>query len=73
MTRTDIKKVWVYCYQGYTLLRSYDFGVPVPADERAFQLPQRERLESDAKTFLTNERLAFPPYTGISFKIDYPK
>ena len=71
MTRTDMKKVWVHCYQGTTLLRSYDFGVPVPADPRAFRLPTKEHLEAEAKTNLTTERLAFPPYTGITFRIDY--
>jgi hypothetical protein len=73
MTRSDIKTVWVHCYQGITLLKSYDFGVPVPADERAFRLPTREHLEAEAKTNLTTEGLARPPYTGISFKIDYPQ
>jgi hypothetical protein len=71
MTRTDMKKVRVHCYQGTTLLKSYDFGVPVPADPRAFRLPTKEYLEGQVKTFLTNDGLAFPPYTGITFRIDY--
>lgn len=72
MQKSDLKTVWVHCYKGRdTLLRSYDFGVAVPLTGE-LKLPTREHLESQAKTNLTNERLAFPPYDGIKFKIDYP-
>lgn len=66
-------KIWVHCYKGDALLRSYDFGVGIPLDASALELPTREALETEAKTNLTNERLAYPPYEGIKFKIDYPR
>jgi hypothetical protein len=67
-----MKIVWVHCYREGSLLRSYDFGIPVPADPRALMLPSRDELEAQAKTHLTTERLAFPPYEGIRFEIEYP-
>jgi len=71
MGREDIKKIWIHCYRDGAPLRSYDFGVPVPADPSAFQWPSREPLEAAAKTQLTTERLAFPPYDGIRFEIEH--
>ena len=68
-----MRKIMVHCYQGDTLLRSYDFGVAETANDAALRLPTREGLEAEAKTNLTNERLARPPYDGIKFKIDYPR
>jgi len=71
MGRKDIKTTWVHCYRDGTLLRSYDFGAPLPVDASAFQWPSRESLEAEVKTNLTTERLAFPPYEGIRFEIEY--
>ncbi len=35
-------------------------------------MPPYEKLIGDAKTNLTNEGLAFPPYDGITFRVRYP-
>ena len=52
-------------------LRSYDFGVPETMNDSAVSQPTRKDLEDQAKTNLTTERLAFPPYAGITFEIEY--
>jgi len=68
-----VRKIWVHCYQRASLLRSYDFGIAETLNDAALRLPTREDLETEAKTNLTNEGLAWPPYDGIKFKIDYPR
>lgn len=62
--------MWVHCYKGGTLLRSYDFPVPATLNDTVVQLPTSASLEAQAKTNLTNEHLALPPYTEISFEIE---
>jgi hypothetical protein len=44
-----MRKTWVHCYQGDTLLRSYDFGVAETLNDAALRLPPREDLEAEAK------------------------
>jgi hypothetical protein len=34
--------------------------------------PERNKLIEEAKSNLTTERLAFPPYEGITFDVRYP-
>jgi hypothetical protein len=36
-------------------------------------MPTKESLEDQAKTNLTNERLAGPPYDEIRFEIEFPR
>ena len=66
----DMYTVWVHCYRRGTHIRTYDFGVPIPLDASAYTPPAREQLEADAKTQLTDEGLAAPPYDGITFRIE---
>jgi hypothetical protein len=69
--RNDMRAImWVHCYKGGTLLRSYDFPVPATLNDAAVQLPANASLEAQAKTNLTNEHLAWPPYAEITFKIE---
>ena len=65
-----MRKIWVHCYQGDTLLMSYDFGVTETLDDATLRRPSRKDLEANVKTNLTNEGVAWPPYDGIEFKID---
>lgn len=68
-----MRTVWVHCYEGEHLLRSYDFGVPETLNDAAILQPSRKHFEDQAKTNLANERLGFPPYSGIRFKIEYAR
>jgi len=68
-----MRTIWVHCYKGGTLLRSYDFGVPETLNDAAVRMPTKESLEDQAKTNLTNERLAGPPYDEIRFEIEFPR
>jgi len=71
--QNDMRQILVHCFRGDTLLRSYEFGWPETLNDAAVSRPTRGRLEEDAKNNLTNEGLAWPPYDGIKFKIDYPR
>lgn len=68
-----MRTIWVHCYRDGSLLRSYDFGVPETMNDAAVRQPSAKELEDQAKTNLTTEKLAFPPYTGITFEIEYPR
>jgi hypothetical protein len=68
-----MRTIWVHCHKSGTLLRSYDYGKPEALNDAAHKPPTRESLEDAAKNDLTNEGLAAPPYTGITFKIEFPR
>ena len=68
-----MRQILVHCFRGNTLLRSYEFGWPETMNDAAVSRPTTEHLEAEAKTNLTNEGLARPPYDGITFVIDYPR
>ena len=62
-----MRQVFVECWSGGKLIKTYDFGVPdaiLPGKP-----PGPDALVGEAKTMLTNDRLAFPPYDGITFKV----
>src|SRR5262249_54898467 len=44
---------------------------PETMNDTAVRRPTRKELEDQARTDLTTEKLAFPPYAGITFKIEY--
>ena len=68
-----MRKALIHCYRDGTLLRSYDFGIPETMNDAAVRQPRSKELEDQAKTNLTTEKLAFPPYAGITFKIEYTR
>ena len=68
-----MKTIWVRCYRGKALLRSYEFGVAEPMDPRKVAPPNQKDLIDQAKSSLTTERIAFPSYEGIEFKVEYPR
>ena len=58
---------FVDCFRGDVLIASYPFGYgqtlePTPP-------PSNESLVVGAKTNLSTERLAFPPFDGIRFVV----
>jgi hypothetical protein len=59
--------VFVDCVRGNEIIRTYDFLVP--ATLAGPPIPDPDKLIMEAKTNLTNEHLATPPYDGINFNI----
>jgi hypothetical protein len=68
-----MRTIWVHCYREGVHLKSYDLGVGETLNDAAVRQPTTQELEGHAKNNLTNEGLAFPPYAGISFVIEYPR
>jgi hypothetical protein len=68
---SGIRKVWFHCVRDGKRFASYDFGIPIPLAVSKAAPPTNQKLEDEAKTNLTNQRLAFPPYTGVTFEIEY--
>ncbi len=65
--------VRVDCFCGARKLTTYDFPIPLPLDSRAYKLLPPEDFEAQAKENITTDGLAFYPYSGITFKIEYLK
>ncbi len=68
----SVRKVFVDCVKDGSLIATYPFSY----DETLALLdktppPHSSGLIEGAKTNLTDERKAFPPYEGIEFKIRY--
>lgn len=63
------KTAYVKCVQDGRLLRTYDFLCP--ASGAGWTAPSDAHLINQAKTNLTSEGLAKPPYTGIKFEISF--
>lgn len=61
----------VECLKHGVHLKTYLLGIGETLDGM-IQGPADEELRADAKTLLTTDRLAFPPYEGISFNIKWP-
>jgi hypothetical protein len=62
-----MKKVYVKCWKGSQLLATYEFGVPASA--AAPPLFDAAGMISEAKSQLTTDRLAFPPYDEIRCEV----
>jgi len=65
-----MKSAFVDCRRNGQSIRTYDFGLPeslgltVP--------PSRQTVIDQAKSNLTTEGLAFPPWADIEFEVYYP-
>ncbi len=68
-----MRQIVVRCFRGDAPVKSYEFGWPETLNDAAVSRPTREHLEAEAKTNLTNEGSARPPYDGITFEIEYPR
>jgi hypothetical protein len=68
-----MKTILVHCKRNGVRFKTYTLPYEEPHDRRTFHPTSRNQLEDQAKTYLTNDELASPPYTNISFDIDYPK
>jgi hypothetical protein len=71
LTRREV--VWVHCHRDGVLLKSYDFGWPESQNPAADVRPSRQSFENGARSNLSMQRLAFPPYDGITFEVEYPR
>jgi len=63
--------VFVDCVRNGQVLAFYQFGYGETLAPTA--RPEHQSLMAQAKTNLTNERIAFPPYTGIEFKVRWQR
>lgn len=68
-----MRTIWVHCHRDGVLVRSHDFGVPETMNDAAVRQPSQQDLEDQAESNLTIERLAVPPFAGITFEIEYPR
>jgi hypothetical protein len=66
---SDIELVDVVCMRGGEVIATYEFWLPVSLDVRSMLEPDREALILEAKTNLSDEGLAGPPFEGIVFEI----
>ena len=64
-----VKKIFVDCSRGGKIIASYEYGWPIGL--LTSNLPDRQPLIDEAKTQLTTDRLAAPPYDGVTFSIRY--
>jgi hypothetical protein len=62
-----MRKVFVKCWRRRQLLATYEFRVP--ASISSPPLFDGAELISDAKSQLTTDRLAFPPYDDIRCEV----
>ena len=65
-----VRPIYVDCLRDGDLIASHEYGwvsgaLPSPA-------PDQQSLIDQSKTQLTNDRLAFPPYQGVTFRVRYP-
>ena len=67
-----MKTILVHCKRYGVHFKTYQLPYEEPLDRRAFHPTSRNHLEDQAKTNLTTDELASPPYTNISFDIEYP-
>jgi hypothetical protein len=64
---SDVLQVLVDCIRDGKIIASYQLGIP---GSLIFDpVIDRPKLEYEAKGNLSNDRLAFPPYAGITFNI----
>jgi hypothetical protein len=59
---------YVKCLKDGEELITYDFGY---ADNFGVAKPTHESLVNEAKSQLTTDRLAFPPYDDVTFRVTY--
>lgn len=59
--------IFVDCIEDESILRTYDFLAPFTAGLTV--PPSDEELILEAKSNLTTEQLATPPYSGIRFVV----
>jgi hypothetical protein len=65
-----MKKIVVDCRRNGGSIRVYDFGLPESLGLTT--PPSKQELIDQAKSNLTIERLAFPPWADIEFEVYYP-
>ena len=65
-----VKQVIVECKRGQEIIARYEIGVPISIGPTV--PPPDSEFVDHAKTNLTNQRLAFPPYTDITFNVIWP-
>jgi hypothetical protein len=65
-----MKNALVHCRRDGESIRIYEFGL---SDTLGLTVhPSEKELIDQAKSNLTTERLAFPPWADIEFEVYYP-
>lgn len=67
---SSLKQVFVECVRDGQVIASYSFGYAETLGPS--MPPSHQSLIAEAKTNLTNQAIAYPPYAGIEFKIRWP-
>jgi hypothetical protein len=64
---SSVKQVFVNCLRDGQVIASYQFAYG--ETQGPSQPPNHQRLIAEAKTNLTTQGIAFPPYAGVEFKV----
>lgn len=60
----SVRHVFIDCLKHGKVIASYPIGIPIALLPGA--PPDTKKLEEEAKSQLTTDRIAFPPYEGIT-------
>jgi hypothetical protein len=64
---SSLKQVFVDCMRDGRVIASYAFGYGETAGPS--MPPSHQSLITEAKTNLTDQAIAYPPYAGIEFNV----
>jgi hypothetical protein len=67
---TAIRYAYVDCVKDGLVIASYTFGIPCTLGPSLS--PSGDTLILEAKTNLSNDMKAMPPYDGITFRVRWP-
>jgi hypothetical protein len=67
---SGLKRVFVDCVRDGQVIASYDFGYGETIGPSL--LPGHQSFIAEAKSNLTSEAIAYPPYAGVEFKVRWP-
>ncbi len=63
----SVKPLYVDCLRDGVVIKTLELGEPIGMLPGT--LPDQKALEAQAQEALTNDRVAFPPYEGITYRV----